>query len=83
MNKSESDTITVERCINSLCKKFIKWPYNFFTESDAHSFLYYCIFRAADKTLKAQYPTGDESVKTVPVRESLFRMFAIMSLIEH
>jgi hypothetical protein len=57
----------IERCIKSLGEKFLKWPYNFFTESDAHSFLYYYIFRSGDKLLKRFYPTKDSSNKTVLV----------------
>ena len=55
----------IEKCINSLGEKFLKWPYNFFTESDAHSFLYYYIFRSGYKLLKQRYPTKDSSIKTV------------------
>ena len=55
----------IEKCIKSLAEKFLKWPYNFFTESDAHSFLYYYIFRSGYKRLKLSYPTKDSSIKTV------------------
>jgi hypothetical protein len=55
----------IEKCIKSLAEKFLKWPYNFFTESDAHSFLYYYIFRSGYKLLKLFYPTKDSSIKTV------------------
>jgi hypothetical protein len=55
----------IERCIKSLGEKFLKWPYNFFTESDAHSFLYYYIFRSGYKLLKLPYQTKDSSIKTV------------------
>lgn len=55
----------IEKCIKSLGEKFLKWPYNFFTESDAHSFLYYYIFRSGYKLLKQPYPTKDSSIKTV------------------
>lgn len=55
----------IEKCIKSLGEKFLKWPYNFFTESDAHSFLYYYIFRSGYKQLKQFYPTNDSSFKTV------------------
>lgn len=54
----------IESCINSLAEKFLKWPYHFFTESDAHSFLYYYIFRSGPKTLKQSYPTLDPTIKT-------------------
>lgn len=59
------DIEKIERCINSMGEKFIKWPYNFFTESDAHSFLYYYIFRSAHSSLKKLYPTFDEPIETV------------------
>lgn len=55
----------IEKCINSLGEKFLKWPYNFFTESDAHSFLYYYIFRSRYNLLKRFYPTKDGNDKTV------------------
>ncbi|MDK2801666.1 MAG: hypothetical protein PWQ70_3285 [Clostridiales bacterium] len=51
--------LEIERCINSLGEKFLKWPFNFFTESDAHSFLYYYIFRSGSKPLKIPYPSKD------------------------
>ncbi|MDD3894258.1 MAG: hypothetical protein PHU36_04480 [Syntrophomonadaceae bacterium] len=57
----------IERCINSLAEKFLKWPFNFFTESDAHSFLYYYIFRSGSRELKQQYPTANPQIKTVLV----------------
>jgi len=63
-NLKKLDT-EIENCINSLGEKFLKWPYNFFTESDAHSFLYYYIFRSGSKLLKQFYPTKDSSIKTV------------------
>ena len=55
---------SLDSCISSLGHKFLKWPNNFFTESDAHSFLYYYIFRSGPKDLKLFYPTNDGS-KTV------------------
>jgi hypothetical protein len=56
--------LEIERCINSLGEKFLKRPFNFFTESDAHSFLYYYIFRSGSKALKVTYPSkdGEETV---------------------
>ena len=57
--------IAIEGCINSLAEKFLKWPYNFFTESDAHSYLYYYIFRSGPKALKLLYPTNEKGIKTV------------------
>lgn len=71
----EFDIEKLERCINSLGEKFIKWPYNFFTESDAHSFLYYYIFRSADSTLKKLYPTQDDQFKTVLVHREYPTIF--------
>lgn len=59
--------VSIEKCINSLGEKFLKWPYNFFTESDAHSYLYYYIFRFGAKPLKILYKTKDKGVKTVLV----------------
>ena len=52
MKELDQDIEEIERCINSLGEKFIKWPYNFFTESDAHSFLYYYFLRSAHSSLK-------------------------------
>ena len=72
------DIEKLERCINSLGEKFIKWPYNFFTESDAHSFLYYYIFRSAHSSLKVQYPTQDKSLKTVLVHREYPTVFRYM-----
>ena len=47
-------------------EKFIRYPYNFFMESDAHSLLFYCIFRYATREFKVQYRTNDGN-KTVLV----------------
>ena len=57
----------LDRCITSLGIKFLKWPNNFFTESDAHSFLYYYIFRSSIPELKRFYHTADNKSKTVLV----------------
>ena len=73
--------ITLEKpldsCISSLSHKFLKWPNNFFTESDAHSFLYYYIFRSGPKDLKLFYPTNDGSKTVLIHREypTSFRFF--------
>lgn len=75
METAEFDIEKLERCINSLGEKFIKWPYNFFTESDAHSFLYYYIFRSADSSLKRRYPTLDNSFKTILVHREYPTVF--------
>ncbi len=61
----EFDIEKLERCINSLGEKFIKWPYNFFTEADAQAFLYYFVSRSGDRSLKVLYPTKDKRFKTV------------------
>jgi hypothetical protein len=62
MNQSLEDNI--EKCINALLEKFLKWPLNFFTESDAHSYLYYYFFRFGSKEIKKPYHTND-SKRTV------------------
>jgi len=49
----------IEKCIKALLEKFLKWPNNFFTESDAHSYLYYYFFRSGAKALKQFYSTND------------------------
>lgn len=58
---------TIERCIQILSEKFRKWPYNFFTESDAHSYLYYSFFRYGNRTIKITYPTKTTTERTVLV----------------
>jgi hypothetical protein len=59
----------LEKCINSLGEKFLRYPYNFFTESDAHSFLFYYIFRYATREFKVQYPTNDGNRTVLVHRE--------------
>ena len=54
----------IEKCIKSTAEKFWRQPYNFFTESDAHSYLYYYIFRFGSSRYKTPYPTKDKR-KTV------------------
>ena len=49
----------IDKCIRTLSKKFWKWPYNFFTESDAHSYLYYSFFRYGSRHLKVTHPSKD------------------------
>ena len=58
---------SIEKCINSLGEKFLKWPYNFFTESDALSYLYCYIFRYGSKPLKELYKTKDTGIETLLV----------------
>lgn len=65
----------IEKCIKSLAEKFLKWPYNFFTESDAHSFLYYYIFRSGHRLLKLPRPSRDPDVKTVLIHREYPTIF--------
>ncbi|MBU4175191.1 MAG: hypothetical protein KKA28_19735 [Planctomycetes bacterium] len=46
------DINELEACINSLGKKFLMYPYNFFTETDAHAFLFYYMFRYSTRAFK-------------------------------
>lgn len=54
----------INKCIQILSEKFRKWPYNFFTESDAHAYLYYSFFRYGTPALKKLYYAKDH-MKTV------------------
>ena len=54
----------INRCIKTLSEKFRRWPYNFFTESDAHSYLYLSFFRYGSPALKRLYYSNDRK-KTV------------------
>jgi len=54
----------INKCIRILSEKFRKWPYNFFTESDAHAYLYYSFFRYGSPALKKLYYSKDRT-KTV------------------
>lgn len=45
--------------------KFRKCPYNFFTESDAHSYLYSSFFRYGIRDIKIPYPKKNQEIKTV------------------
>jgi len=58
-------SVDIDRCIRILSEKFRKWPYNFFTESDAHSYLYYSFFRYGTASLKGMYPTKTPRIKPV------------------
>ncbi|PIP18874.1 MAG: hypothetical protein COX41_05885 [Candidatus Omnitrophica bacterium CG23_combo_of_CG06-09_8_20_14_all_41_10] len=49
----------IDKCIRILSEKFRKWPYNFFTESDAHSYLYLSFFRYGSPALKSLYQSKD------------------------
>jgi len=60
---------TVDRCIRILSEKFRKWPYNFFTESDAHSYLYYSFFRYGSRHLKITYPSKNRRQTVLVHRE--------------
>lgn len=55
--------LAVESHVKTLVNRFKGRPYNFFTESDIHSYLYLAFYR--DKRFSKQYPTADPSVKTI------------------
>ena len=63
------DINELEACMNSLGKKFLMYPYNFFTETDAHSFLFYYMFRYAKRGFKIQYPSKDKDRAVLIHRE--------------
>jgi hypothetical protein len=64
LNSALSENI--DKCIRILRMKFKEHPYNFFTESDAHSYLYYSFFRYGTPALKGLYkPITPPKVKTV------------------
>ena len=63
--KQDAPPINIERCIKILSEKFRKWPYNFFTESDAHSYLYYSFFRYGNRAIKITYPSKNPIERTV------------------
>jgi hypothetical protein len=65
LEQQELLTRDIAKCIRILSEKFRKWPYNFFTESDAHSYLYYSFFRYGIPELKAMYPTKTPRIKPV------------------
>lgn len=65
----------LEKCIQSLAYKFRKHPFNFFTESDAHSYLYYYIFRFGPKELKLSCPTQNTSIRTVLIHREYPTLF--------
>lgn len=65
----------LEECIQSLAYKFRKHPFNFFTESDAHSFLYYYMFRFGPKELKIPYPTQNPTIRTVLIHREYPTLF--------
>lgn len=54
----------IEKCIKSALEKFLKYPHNFFSESDAHCYLYYYFFRYGSNAIKRSYQTRD-NMKTV------------------
>jgi len=53
----------IESHIKTLVNRFKGRAYNFFTESDIHSYLYLVFYR--DKRFSKQYPTADPSVRTI------------------
>lgn len=67
LNKALSENI--EKCIRILSEKFRKWPYNFFTESDAHSYLYLSFFRYGTPALKSLYQSKDHRRSVLIHRE--------------
>lgn len=67
LNKELSQTI--DKCIRILSEKFKKWPYNFFTESDAHSYLYLSFFRYGSPALKSLYQSKDRRRSVLIHRE--------------
>ena len=66
---NESLSKDIGRCIGILSEKFRKWPYNFFTESDAHSYLYYSFFRYGIPALKGLYQSKDRKKSVLIHRE--------------
>ena len=64
----------INKCIRILSEKFRKWPYNFFTESDAHAYLYYSFFRYGSPALKKLYYSKDRR-KTVLVHREYATFF--------
>ena len=66
---TDLDIGELEACINSLGKKFLMYPYNFFTETDAHAFLFYYMFRYAKRGFKVQYPSIDKDKAVLIHRE--------------
>ena len=67
LNKELSQNIN--KCIGVLSEKFRKWPYNFFTESDAHSYLYLSFFRYGSPALKSLYQSKDHRRSVLIHRE--------------
>ena len=65
MDQKQQLPSSLQLCIKSSIEKFQKWPNNFFTESDAHAYLYYYFFRFGSRDLKKLYSTKDPKVKTV------------------
>lgn len=66
---NEALSQNVDKCIGILSEKFRKWPYNFFTESDAHSYLYLSFFRYGTPALKKLYQTTDHRKSVLIHRE--------------
>ena len=66
---NETLSSDINRCIRILSEKFRKWPYNFFTESDAHSYLYLSFFRYGTPALKSLYQSKDHRRSVLIHRE--------------
>lgn len=75
MENATFDVEYLERCISSLGEKFIKSPYDFFTESDAHAFLYHTILNSGDSPLTALCPTCNSANETVLVHREYPTIF--------
>ena len=56
---NEKLSLDINKCIRTLVMKFRECPYNFFTESDAHSYLYLTFFRYGASALKGLYISLD------------------------
>lgn len=56
-------SVAIESHIKTLVSRFKGRAYNFFTETDIHSYLYLVFYR--DKLFSKPYPTADPSVKTI------------------
>jgi len=66
---NEALSQNIDKCIRILSEKFRKWPYNFFTESDAHSYLYLSFFRYGSPALKSLYQSKDHKRSVLIHRE--------------
>ena len=67
--QNEALSKNINKCIGILSEKFRKWPYNFFTESDAHSYLYLSFLRYGSPALKKLYQAKDHKRSVLIHRE--------------